>query len=104
MATVLLTSYSGVLGGAERALLDLAGTLPHELWLACPHGPLADEAARREIRLRPLRGRALELRGRGSGGSTPLAALAPLAASGRLLGHALELRSAIAELAPELVI
>ena len=43
---VLLVNHVAALGGAERSLLDLAGTLvaehDHEIILACPQGPLAE--------------------------------------------------------------
>ena len=41
MPTVLLISYTGLIGGAERALLTFAQSLDGERWLACPDGPLA---------------------------------------------------------------
>jgi glycosyltransferase involved in cell wall biosynthesis len=45
----LIVSYSGVLGGAERILLDCATRLRSDVLLACPDGPLA--AAAREAGL-----------------------------------------------------
>ena len=39
---VLFASYSGLLGGAERVLLDCATRLDRPLVIACPDGPLAD--------------------------------------------------------------
>jgi glycosyltransferase involved in cell wall biosynthesis len=38
---VLIASYSGLLGGAERVLLDCATRLPRPALVACPEGPLA---------------------------------------------------------------
>ncbi len=38
---VLFASYSGVLGGAERVLLDCAARLARPVLVACPAGPLA---------------------------------------------------------------
>ena len=38
---VLIASYSGVLGGAERVLLDCATRLTRPVTVACPEGPLA---------------------------------------------------------------
>jgi glycosyltransferase involved in cell wall biosynthesis len=58
----LVVSYSSALGGAERLLLDLAPALGHSAALACPPGPLADEAAARGLEVRALRFRRLELR------------------------------------------
>jgi glycosyltransferase involved in cell wall biosynthesis len=39
---VLFVSYSGVLGGAERVLLDAVTRLERPLTVACPDGPLAE--------------------------------------------------------------
>ena len=39
---VLFASYSGVLGGAERVLLDCVTRLERPVAVACPEGPLAD--------------------------------------------------------------
>ena len=44
MPLVLLTSYSSVLGGGERILLDTAPALREEVALAAPEGALAQEA------------------------------------------------------------
>jgi glycosyltransferase involved in cell wall biosynthesis len=41
---VLLLAYAGVLGGAERVLLDCATRLARPVRLACPGGALADAA------------------------------------------------------------
>jgi GT2 family glycosyltransferase/glycosyltransferase involved in cell wall biosynthesis len=95
MATVVLTSYSGVLGGAERALIDFAGGLPGELWLACPPGPFAAAGAAAGLRVAPLRARPLEFR-RGARGR--------LLAVGRLAVHAREVRALISDLEPDLLI
>ena len=43
-APVLFASYSGLLGGAERVLLDCATRLPHPAIVACPEGALAAQA------------------------------------------------------------
>jgi glycosyltransferase involved in cell wall biosynthesis len=52
-APVLFLSYSGLLGGAERVLLDCATRLPRPVVVACPEGPLADaEIAAGALRLR----------------------------------------------------
>jgi glycosyltransferase involved in cell wall biosynthesis len=57
---ILIASYSGVLGGAERVLLDCATRMTRPVVVACPEGPLA-EALRAEglthapIPARPLR-------------------------------------------------
>ena len=73
MALVLAVSYSGALGGAERVLLDFAAALEaHDVWLACPQGELCGAARVAGLRLAPLRGRPLEVRG--SAGDRLLAA------------------------------
>src|SRR3954471_1442390 len=43
-APVLFASYSGLLGGAERGLLDCATRLPRPAVVACPEGALAEAA------------------------------------------------------------
>ncbi len=62
-APVLLVSYAGVLGGAERVLLDWSGALPAPVLLACPEGPLASAARARGIEVLTLPQRSLRLRG-----------------------------------------
>ena len=44
MSLHLFVTYSGVLGGAERVLLDCASALEGESCLACPEGALAKAA------------------------------------------------------------
>ena len=39
---IVFATYSGVLGGAERVLLDCVTRLESPLRVACPPGPLAD--------------------------------------------------------------
>jgi len=89
---VLFASYSGAFGGAERLLLDFAGSLEVPLGVACPTGELFDAAHARELSVFPLTRRSLRLRGDRAG-----AAL-------RLAGHAIELRRLIDNVNPELVI
>ncbi len=95
MAIVLLTSYSGALGGAERVLIELAGALEGERYLACPPGPLADAGAASGLRVIPLRPRRLELRGDPRD---------RLLAPARLAGHGRELRRLVRDLDPDLVV
>ena len=90
---VLFVSYTSLMGGAERLLVDLASGLPHECAIACPDGPLAQAAAARGLRTFPLRTRALGRRGAGAG-----RALADLG------GHALQMRRLVRALEPELVV
>jgi glycosyltransferase involved in cell wall biosynthesis len=59
---VLFVSYSSVLGGAERILLDVVQGLDGAPAIACPPGPLADAARASVPVLLPLEPRALELR------------------------------------------
>jgi glycosyltransferase involved in cell wall biosynthesis len=67
---VLIASYSGLLGGAERVLLDCATRLRRPAIVACPRGPLADAANAAGLRHAAI-----------AGGSPRLSAahLAPLA-------------------------
>ncbi len=94
-AMILFVSYSGVLGGAERVLVDVASADHDERWLACPLGPLAQAAAARGVRVLPLRSHSLRLRGD--------AAEAALAIS-RLADHGREARTLIRDLEPEAVV
>jgi GT2 family glycosyltransferase/glycosyltransferase involved in cell wall biosynthesis len=93
--TVLLVSYSGSLGGGERALLQFAGTLPGTRWLACPEGPLADAARAADIRVAVVRERRLELRA-----SARDRVLAPV----RLTGFRHELHGLVRGLDPDLIV
>ena len=95
MTFVLLATYSGALGGAERALLDFAAALEGEICLACPEGPLFDAARSAALRVLPLPARALDLRT--SPRDRPLAAQ-------RLAAHANELRRLVRDLDPDLVV
>ena len=61
---VLVIAAAGVLGGAERVVLDWASALEPPVVLACPLGPLADCAAQTGIEIEPLPDRPLRLRGR----------------------------------------
>src|SRR5215207_4519779 len=60
---VLFLSYSGVLGGAERVLLDCATRLARPAVVACPEGPLAGAARDAGLTVEPLVERSLKLRG-----------------------------------------
>ena len=62
MRPALLVSYTGMLGGGERILLDCAGGLARPAVLACPEGPLAAAAREQGLELAPLRDRPIELR------------------------------------------
>lgn len=93
MTALLFVSYSGILGGAERILLDEAGAVPGAHVLACPGGELADAARGIGLSVLELPGRDLRLRG-----GAQARALAGLAA------HARELRRLAADLDPDLIV
>ena len=92
---LIAASYSGVLGGAERLLLDVACALPEPPELALPEGALAAEARARGLGVFELRERSLVLRA-----SNRDRVAAPL----RLVGHAAELRALIGSAKPDAVI
>jgi glycosyltransferase involved in cell wall biosynthesis len=58
---VLFVSYSGVLGGAERVLLDRVTRLERPVSVACPPGPLAERLNDAGIRHEPVAERPLEV-------------------------------------------
>ena len=60
---VLFIAYAGVLGGAERVLLDVAARLDRPALIACPDGPLAEQAERVGIAVERLPQRSLRARG-----------------------------------------
>ena len=91
----LAVTYAGLLGGAERTLLDFARGLPGPVVLACPEGPLAQRARDEGVQVAPLRERPLELRG-GMGER--------LRAGRDLAGHGRELRGLVRELRPDLLL
>jgi glycosyltransferase involved in cell wall biosynthesis len=59
----LIVCYSGVLGGAERLLLQFGGGLRPDVVVACPRGALAEAARAHGFDVRLLSARALEMRG-----------------------------------------
>jgi glycosyltransferase involved in cell wall biosynthesis len=61
---VLLVAQSGLLGGAERVLLDWSGALNGPVLLACPPGPLAAAATEAALDVVELAERPLQRRGR----------------------------------------
>jgi GT2 family glycosyltransferase/glycosyltransferase involved in cell wall biosynthesis len=91
----LFVTYSSVLGGAERVLLDCASALEGETCLASPEGALARAARAQGLRVFALAARRLNLRTKAQD-----RLLAPV----RLAGHARELRSLWLDLAPDLVV
>jgi N-acetylglucosaminyl-diphospho-decaprenol L-rhamnosyltransferase len=92
---VLFVCYSGAFGGAERLLLQFAGGLDAECWVACPEGRLAQAAREAGMGVFTLPGRSLRARGGLRAGIGSLA---------RLGAHALEARALVRALEPELVI
>jgi GT2 family glycosyltransferase/glycosyltransferase involved in cell wall biosynthesis len=92
---VLLTSYSGALGGAERVLVSSAAALQGERAIACPEGPLAEAARAAGIRVFAIRERSLDLRS-----SLRDVVLAPV----RLASHRRELDALIQRLDPAILV
>jgi GT2 family glycosyltransferase/glycosyltransferase involved in cell wall biosynthesis len=92
---VLFLSYSGILGGAERVLLDCAAALEDSVVVACPPGPLADRARSAGMPVLSLPGRSLGLRGD---------VRTRLGAAGALADHAVRLRRLARGLQPDLIV
>jgi glycosyltransferase involved in cell wall biosynthesis len=92
---VLFVSYSSVLGGAERILLDVARGLEPSPTLACPPGPLAEAARATVPEVLALKPRPLALRD-GLRGRT--------AAATAIAGLALEVRGAVRRMQPAIVV
>ena len=92
---ILIVSYSGAFGGAERLLVDIAPALGANRILACPEGPLA--VAARAAGLTVLALPARSLRARGSGGEAVLAAA-------KLTAHSREIRGLVENLDPGLLL
>ncbi|MGB9185274.1 MAG: glycosyltransferase [Solirubrobacteraceae bacterium] len=95
MTRILFASYSGLLGGAERVLLDCAAGIEGSHTLICPPGPLVQgaRAAGLTVLVGPERG--LRLR---SNLRTRAGAVRSLAA------HAAELRRLVGDLDPALTV
>ena len=91
----LAVTYAGLLGGAERTLLDFTRGLPGGLVLACPEGALAERARAEGVQVVPLRERPLELRG----------GVAERVSAGReLAGHGRDVRRLLREVRPDLLV
>jgi N-acetylglucosaminyl-diphospho-decaprenol L-rhamnosyltransferase len=90
---VLYVSWSGIAGGAERLLLQFVGAHDGGVVVACPEGALAGAARSAGLTVVTLRPRRPNVRGRDA-----------LAAPVRMCSFALEVRSLIRDLAPEVVI
>ena len=91
----LVVSYAGLLGGAERILLEVADGPAEPPLIACPPGPLADAARARGLGVFELRERGLELR------RSPAERVA---APARLLSLAAELRPLVAAVRPDVLV
>jgi GT2 family glycosyltransferase/glycosyltransferase involved in cell wall biosynthesis len=91
----LFVTYSGVYGGAERILVDVAAAGTGDVVLACPPGPLADAAAAAGIRVFTLKLRRLELRASASGRVRAVA---------NLVAHRRELWRLAADLRPAVTV
>jgi GT2 family glycosyltransferase len=92
---VLFASYSGVWGGSERILLDVAAGLGEPAVVMCAKGALAARARAAGVPVLARPARALELRG---GPGTTAAAVRALGA------HAAEVRAVTAALRPRAVV
>jgi GT2 family glycosyltransferase/glycosyltransferase involved in cell wall biosynthesis len=92
---LLFASYSGAWGGAERLLVDCARGLAGDAVLACPPGPLVDQASRAGLRVLEWAPRPLALRG---GMRTSVRAGLGMAR------HARDLHELVLSLQPELVV
>lgn len=91
----LFVSYTSLLGGAERILLDDAAALAGPVALACPEGPLAERARAAGIEVATLAPRRAELRASARDRiATPL----------RVAAQARELRRIAARLEPRCVV
>ncbi len=67
-APILFASYSGLLGGAERVLLDCATRLPRPALVGCPEGELAEAVQAAGLRHARIAGGTLRLRASSPGG------------------------------------
>jgi len=67
---ILFACYSGVLGGAERVLIDCVTRLERPLRVACPPGPLAEELRQAGIEHVRLKDRGLRKSAAGTLGMT----------------------------------
>src|SRR4051794_25325872 len=85
-APAVFLSYSGVLGGAERILLDGASRLGAPAALACPEGPLAVAARAGGLPVRVLPQRTLQLRSGPGAAAAHAAGLAGLALDAARIG------------------
>ena len=92
---LIAVSYAGMLGGAERMLVELAAGLPEPPDLAAPEGALAEAARARGLGVFELRERSLDLRARLRDRAS---------APGRIAAQAGELRALLASTRPDAVL
>jgi N-acetylglucosaminyl-diphospho-decaprenol L-rhamnosyltransferase len=88
----LAVTYAGLLGGAERTMLDFVRGLPGGVALACPEGRLAERARDDGLAVMPISDRRLEVRD------------APPRAAAELTGHARDVRKLARTLRPDLLL
>jgi N-acetylglucosaminyl-diphospho-decaprenol L-rhamnosyltransferase len=88
----LAVTYAGLLGGAERTMLDFVRGLPGGVALACPDGRLAERARDDGLAVMPISDRRLEIRD------------APPRAAAELAGHARDVRKLARTLRPDLLL
>jgi glycosyltransferase involved in cell wall biosynthesis len=84
---ILFLSYSGLLGGAERVLLDCATRLGRPAVVACPEGALAEAARAAGLEVVALAERPLRLRGGPAAALAHARGLAGLARDARALAR-----------------
>jgi glycosyltransferase involved in cell wall biosynthesis len=92
---VLIVTYRGPLGGAERLLRSFATGLGPDVAVGCPSGPLADllRSEGFDVREIPLRSPEVRARGRDR-----------LLAPARLAAHALDIRALVRRVRPDVLI
>ncbi|MBA2506708.1 MAG: glycosyltransferase, partial [Thermoleophilaceae bacterium] len=95
MPRALFVSYTGLGGGAERLLVDVARRLDPPPLIACPDGALAESARAAGLRVLPLRERPIDVRA---------SARDRIAAPLRIAGHAREIRFLCRTLRPDTLV
>jgi len=95
LVLTLAVTYAGLRDGAGLTLLDFTRGLPGGLVLACPEGPLAEQARGQGVQVVELRTRPLELRG---------GVIERLTAGRDLAGHGRDVRRLVRQVGPDLVV
>jgi glycosyltransferase involved in cell wall biosynthesis len=101
--SALMLSYAGLLGGAERVLLDCATRLECGVAIGCPEGALADAARAAGLRVAPLPERALRLRRR-AGRRGGLGSVTAAAHAAGVVGLSAETRRLCRDLRPDALV